>query len=459
MPKIRIGLSTDFNLRSEKVGIGTTNPSSQLDVAGQILTDNTTGGSGVSTFKEYQGFAQINAEIDNDRTIDNGDCGPFSSLTGIIKITGDVTVSSGSTIEAGKTKTLTVTDKFAVPLGNTNTRDNTPEVGTTRFNSDTSSLEFFNGIEWKSVNSFCEPSGSSRGFHTGGAVDYPASLQTKSIEVINIQSTGGSTLFGELTVTYSYHGTCSSRTRGVVAGNNSPATNVVEYFSLASGGTGLDFGDQASQRYGIGACASSTRGLWGGGWDGANSNVIDYIEIASKSDALDFGDLTAVRRYAGALSSPTRGVWMGGIDNSNIGVTIDYITIASFGSASDFGDCSGKSHQHAACGNSVRGVGTCSANLAGDNTQIQSIQIATTGNAQNFGDLSYSTYVQPGFSCDHTRAVHGGGFTEAPGVASRKELSLINMSSGGLAEDFGSLAVARSIYSACSDSHGGLGGF
>ena len=46
MPKIRIGLSTDFNLTGEQVGIGTTVPTARLEVAGQILADNTAGSGG-----------------------------------------------------------------------------------------------------------------------------------------------------------------------------------------------------------------------------------------------------------------------------------------------------------------------------------------------------------------------------------------------------------------------------
>ena len=69
-------------------------------------------------------------------------------MTGEIKITGETTVSSGSTVEVGKTKTLTVTDRFAVS-GETNNRDNAPQAGTTRFNQDFGTLEFFDGINWK----------------------------------------------------------------------------------------------------------------------------------------------------------------------------------------------------------------------------------------------------------------------------------------------------------------------
>ena len=98
MPKIRIGLSTDFNLVGEQVGIGTTNPTARLDVAGQILADNTAGSGGISTFKEYQGFHQTQSNITNNVLIDNGSSGPFSSLSGEIRITGETTVSSGSTV-------------------------------------------------------------------------------------------------------------------------------------------------------------------------------------------------------------------------------------------------------------------------------------------------------------------------------------------------------------------------
>ena len=153
MPSIRIGFSSEFVLRNELVGIGSTATSSRLDVAGQIRSENTAGSGGVSTFREYQGFSQTQAEISNNILIDNGYCGPFSSLTGEIKITGETTVSSGSTVEVGKTKTLTATDRFAVPLGETNNRDAAPEAGTTRFNQDFGTLEFFDGASWKTVNS------------------------------------------------------------------------------------------------------------------------------------------------------------------------------------------------------------------------------------------------------------------------------------------------------------------
>ena len=70
MPKIRIGLSTDFNLAGEQVGIGTTNPTARVEVAGQILAKNTGGSGGVSTYREYQGFHQTLSNVSNTVLID-----------------------------------------------------------------------------------------------------------------------------------------------------------------------------------------------------------------------------------------------------------------------------------------------------------------------------------------------------------------------------------------------------
>ena len=71
MPSIRIGLSTQFNLENEQVGIGTTNPTEFLEVIGNIVAEGAAGGSGVSTFREYQGFHQSEQGIANNIVIDN----------------------------------------------------------------------------------------------------------------------------------------------------------------------------------------------------------------------------------------------------------------------------------------------------------------------------------------------------------------------------------------------------
>ncbi len=195
MPKIRIGFSTDFNLVNEQVGIGTTNPESRLNVPGQILADNTAGSGGVSTYREYQGFHQTQSNVSHKVTIDATTAGNLNSLSGELRIDGDVTIAPDTSVTSGKIDSLTATDKFAVPLGETNNRENTPEAGTTRFNQDFGTLEFFDGVNWKTVNSYSRPSGSSRGIFGGGGLT-PNNVAT--IQFVNISSTGNAQYFGDL---------------------------------------------------------------------------------------------------------------------------------------------------------------------------------------------------------------------------------------------------------------------
>ena len=217
MPKIRIGFSTDFNLVNEQVGIGTTNPESRLNVPGQILADNTAGSGGVSTYREYQGFHQTQSNVSHKVTIDATTAGNLNSLSGELRIDGDVTIAPDTSVTSGKIDSLTATDKFAVPLGETNNRDNAPEAGTTRFNQDFGTLEFFDGVNWKTVNSYARPSGSSRGiFGGGGSIVLQYNVAT--IQFVNISSTGNAQYFGDLDSAKYASAGASSTIRGLFAG-------------------------------------------------------------------------------------------------------------------------------------------------------------------------------------------------------------------------------------------------
>ena len=454
MPSIRIGYSTEFVLRNELVGIGSTATSSRLDVAGQIRSENTAGSGGVSTFREYQGFSQTQAEISNNILIDNGYCGPFSSLTGEIKITGETTVSSGSTVEVGKTKTLTVTDRFAVPLGDTNSRDNTPEVGTTRFNQDFGTLEFFDGVNWKTVN---KTSISGRGVLTGGS---PASDQR--MEYFNLNTLGNSEYFGALQHGGRYiHGCCGSEIRGIVGGgyDGSEGDNSqsdIEYFTIASAGNAIDFGDLDAQHFrNSGACSSSTRGLFFGGGHPSYYNTIEYIEIGTLGNALDFGDQTTSGAVKTALSSSTRGFSFGGFPGYS--PAIDMVTIAAKGNAIEFGELDKNYHSAAGCANSVRGLFAGGYATANFNRGIKYITMASNGNAIRFGDLSVGRN-HPGGMATQTRAVFGGGLIATPNTNTNL-IDYVNITSTGNAQDFGDLILPTQRQSGTTDCHGGLGGF
>ena len=451
MPSIRVGFSTDLNITGGLTGIGTTNPAARLDVAGQISVEDIASSGGVSTFREYQGFSQVQAKITNNTLIDNGDCGPFSSLSGEIRITGEATVSSGSTVEVGKTKTLTVTDRFAVPLGETNNRDNAPEAGTTRFNQDFGTLEFFDGANWKTVNSYARPSRSSRGIFGAQTTGNNGNL-----EYVNITTLGNTSSFGSLNVQRFLVNGCSSATRGVFGGGYSPTPtyvmqNEIDYVTIASEGNAIEFGDLTVARGRPGSCSSSTRGLWAGGATPALKNEIDYVEISTTGNALDFGDLTSIVRNKGGCSSPTRALFAGGTPGLS---TIDSVIISSKGDAIDFGDLIDRIYLFGGLSNPTRGFWTGS----GTKNMIQYLTIATGGNTIYFGDLT-RVRGRAGGASNSTRGLWGGGYDSTGTIAYLNTIDYITLSTIGNAQDFGDLSEGGSESIGISDSHGGLGGF
>ena len=451
MPSIRVGLSTQFNLKNEQVGIGTTNPTEFLDILGDIKAEGVAGGGGISTFREYQGFQQTQQGIANNIVIDNGTSGPFSSLAGEIKITGETTVSSGSTVEVGKTKTLTVTDRFAVPLGETNNRDNAPEAGTTRFNQDFGTLEFFDGANWKTVNSYARGGAAGRAVFSGGAT--PGDVNT--IDYFQIHTLGNAMDFGDATITESRKAGCSSSTRGLSGGSddgNNHAT--IDYVTIASEGNAIDFGNSFNGRGTSASMSSSTRGLWAAGRSPTNQDTIDYVEIATTGNASDFGDTTGARQWLAGCSSTTRGIIAGGESPSFPGPTrtnrIEFITMASLGNALLFGDLTAVTGNPGSCSNSTRGF--FGGGEPATYKKIDMITIASTGNATDFGNLTTGRIVVNGAG-SQTRGTFLGGHSNL------NVIDYITMSTAGNAQDFGDLTVGRWAGASFTDCHGGLGGF
>jgi hypothetical protein len=204
--------------------------------------------------------------------------------------------------------------------------------------------------------------------HGNSSGSFSSYLATNVLSYITIASAGNSTDFGDIATT-NRHSTsaCSSSTRGVfssgstAAPNLPSATNVIDYVTIASAGNTTDFGDLSVFVAATASCSSSTRGLIAGGWRrvaGVNTyeNTIGYITIASAGNATDFGDLTLARYYIAGASSSTRGVFGGGYTGSAYSNVIDYVTIDSAGNAIDFGDLLSTGYGVAACSNTHGGL-------------------------------------------------------------------------------------------------------
>ena len=452
MPSIRIGLSTDFNLTNEQVGINTTVPSVRLDVRGQILSQNTAGGSGISTLTTYDGFLDAQQRVTSNISIAQTTKGNLNSLSGEIILDEEVTVTGDTPLTGGRLDSLTVTGAFDLPHGGTASRETTPEKGSTRFNQDLGQLEFYTGTEWRTTLSY-DGSGRGRGVFGGGGGTPGYATPSAIIDYVQISTLGNALDFGTLTVARNYIASSSSETRGTYAGGAVPYSNVIDYITLASTGNAIDFGDLTIALFGSKGCSSSTRGLFGGGYvPGSNTNVISYIQFSTIGNALDFGDLVLPRRYLSAASSPTRGIFAGGISPTN-DLLIDYVTISSTGNAVTFGNLQTVSQEGVGSSSSTRALIYGSSN----NKTINYITISTLGNANNFGDLSFIRS-SAGSCSNQVRSIIGGGFP-APALTQLNSIEYVTISSVGNSQDFGDLTRSTSLISACSDSHGGLGGF
>jgi len=452
MPSIRIGFSTDFNLTGEQIGIGTTNPTARLDVAGQILADNLAGSGGITTFTTYSGFLDEAQGLGNTVSIAETSKGNLNSLSGEIKISGEVTVTEDTKLTGGRLDSLTVTGKFDLPHGGSEDREDTPEKGSTRFNQDLGQLEFYTGYEWRTVGSIADSGGRGRGVFGAQTPGNRGQL-----EYVNISTLGNTLNFGSLNVQRFLVNGCSSATRGVFGGGYSPTPtyvmqNEIDYITIASEGDAIEFGDLTVARGRPGSCSSSTRGLWAGGATPILQNVIDYVEIPTLGSALDFGDLTQQKRNVGGCSSPTRALFAGG--NTGAATSrIEAVTISSKGDAVKFGDLIAECLLFGGLSNNTRGFWTGNGTI----NDIQYVTIASFGNATDFGDLTV-VRGRAGGASNSIRGLWAGGYL-TPGSVTYNTIDYITLATAGNAQDFGDLVEAGYESAGLSDSHGGLGGF
>ena len=195
-----------------------------------------------------------------------------------------------------------------------------------------------------------------RGLLAGG---YIAPVNIGTIDFINIATTGSSSFFGEFddgsTGGYS---PMASPTRAVFA----RARQKINYINFTSGGKTQVFGDMlGDSRTGhIASCSSSTRGIMAGGESPSPSkvNTITYITLATLGNGIDFGDLIQAKNDQEAVSSSTRGFVVAGNDaSSNKLNVIEFVTISTTGNSVDFGDLTQARSQPSACSDVHGGLG------------------------------------------------------------------------------------------------------
>ena len=309
-----------------------------------------------------------------------------------------------------------------------------------------------------------EERGRGRAVIMGGTTHTPSpnSYMTR-IDFLNIQTTGNSLLFGDLSFgSRDAAGAVSSTIRAVYAGGMGPssevATNSMDFVTIATQGNGTDYGDlTAAKRQGEG-CSNGVRGIFMGGENdspspGTYNNVIDFCTIASTGDASDFGDLTAARDGGGVCSSPIRGVCGGGFDSGNSNI-IDFVTIASSGvNASNFGDLTSARTQATGCASATRGLFMGGRIAPNNKAEIDFITIASEGNASDFGDLSEGKN-QASATASQTRGVHIGG-NNGSSPYNGNTMEFVTIASTGNTTDFGDTNQSRTR-ATTSDCHGGL---
>ena len=268
--------------------------------------------------------------------------------------------------------TFSATSYFVPTKGNTQQRPSDHvEVGSLRFNTDTSNLEYYKGdtLGWSQFELIDPELGGGTGSNTGlgtralfGGGHSPGYVDT--IDFITISTLGNAQDFGDFAGTdRGFGGGASSRTRALfMGGYTGSAQNDIDFNIFASLGNSTDFGNLTSSKgRPKGMAADQVRALFAGGDQQPSTRAvdfIDYVTMAQEGNAVDFGDLTDGCRSGtnSTMGSSTRGVFPGGNEHPSRVANIDFVTVATLGNASDFGDLTAARRGTAAARNGQRGL-------------------------------------------------------------------------------------------------------
>jgi hypothetical protein len=499
MASIRRGYSDDFVIKNSGVGINTTEPQQNLDVAG-VVKGQDLKVTGISSLTAYEGFLRADHQITENTTL-TFDQGPVSSLS------GEIIVGTGVTVTVSK-----VEDEFA-NANNGTVWSNFLTVSTGGFTSNYEASKAFDGdvttycmssvneavftftpptpIQYKNrVRIWLRTSGHKARLNGGtyifniGAptVGQWMTIATGSglINTIDVQYTQGSLsainaieVDGEILV----DGFSTLVDKGARAGGSEiECLKVFNTFTPPNGGTNerpyapkpgqlyynydfktIEFFDGYGWRQ-VDNTTRSGRAVFAGGYITGNGRTKDMmlIQIHTRGNATYFGDLandeTTDKQGVG---SQVRGVFAGGY-NAGRRVDMDYITIASEGNGIDFGNLTVGRNAFASASSSTRGLfagGATPTPAVNSTNDIDYIQISTLGAALDFGDLTNERSASGGISSP-TRGVFGSGDDYSHPAWTGLSVGTLDYStfaSKGNAVDFGEDSVARITGNGCGN--------
>jgi len=153
----------------------------------------------------------------------------------------------------------------------------------------------------------CAAGSPTRGIWAGGISPGSSPAAHNIIEFVSIATLGNTTDFGDLATASWGNSGCGNATRMIMFGGQSvsPATydGTISSITIATLGNAVNFGDMIdTTAQGRGGCSSPTRAV-SGGHNSPTSTEIEYVQIATEGDSVDFGDLTVARYYASGVSN------------------------------------------------------------------------------------------------------------------------------------------------------------
>ena len=162
-----------------------------------------------------------------------------------------------------------------------------PKAGATRFNTDSSQMEIYDGNQWigiEATSPFLQ-TGGTRGLFHGFFND---SATNRTVDYVQITTTGNAIDFGDMNSNAQFYGgATSSRIHSYYIGGQNMGgshSNQIQYFTMSSTGNGTDYGDlDTNVTYSNSGASNGTRGLSGGGGytGGTNTNVIEYFSLTT----------------------------------------------------------------------------------------------------------------------------------------------------------------------------------